>query len=129
MEPDLRQTILDLETAFWNAMRDKDGAAAARLCGDTVVATNAMGVSALSPPKMAKMTEEGDWVLGSFDFSEVHVTSPLPDVAVIGYLVRQEVTRGGQQGAYTAAECSTWVHKDGGWLCYAHCESALQEVS
>lgn len=35
MEPGLRQTILDLETAFWHAMRDKDGAAAARLCGDT----------------------------------------------------------------------------------------------
>lgn len=129
MEPDLRQTILDLETAFWNAMRDKDGAAAARLCGDTVVATNAMGVSTLSPEKMATMTEEGDWTLGSFSFSDVHVTSPSPDVAVIGYLVRQEVTRGGQQGSYTAAECSTWVHRDGGWLCHAHCESALQEVA
>ncbi len=129
MEPDLRQTILDLETAFWTAMRDKDGAAAARLCGDTVVSTNAHGVSALSAPTMRKMTEEGKWRLNSFSFGEVHVTSPMPDVAIIGYLVQQDVTMDGQSKTWSAAECSTWVHNGDGWLCHAHCESALQEVT
>jgi hypothetical protein len=129
MEPDLRQTILGLETAFWNAMRDKDGAAAARLCGDTVVATNAQGVLTLSRSEMATMTEAGSWTLNRFSLSDVHVTSPSPDVAVIGYLVQQDVTRNGQETSYTAAECSTWVYRDDGWLCHAHCESALQEVT
>lgn len=129
MEPDLRQTILDLETAFWNAMRDKDGAAAARLCGDTVVATNAQGVMTLTPAKMGTMTEEGAWTLDRFTFSEVHVTSPSPDVAVIGYLVEQSVTRDGQSKTYSAAECSAWVHDGDGWRCHAHCESALQQVA
>jgi ketosteroid isomerase-like protein len=129
MEPDLRQTILDLETAFWNAMRDKDGAAAAQLCGDTVVVANAHGVSTMSRAKMGTMTVEGNWTVKTFTFSEIHVTSPSPDVAVIGYLVEQEVTREGQDKTYTAAECSTWVYKDDGWLCHAHCESALQEVA
>ena len=129
MEPDLRQTILDLETAFWTAMRDNDGEAAAKLCGDTVVATNAQGVAILSRAKMGTMTEEGNWTLNAFSLSEVHVTSPSPDVAVIGYLVEQDVTRDGDSKTYTAAECSTWVFQDDGWLCHAHCESALEEVT
>ncbi|MES2539108.1 MAG: nuclear transport factor 2 family protein [Pseudomonadota bacterium] len=129
MEPDLKQSILDLETAFWNAMQGKDGAAAAKLCGDTVIVTNANGVSSLSVKKMAEMTVEGKWKLNRFSFSDVHVTSPSPDVAIIGYVVQQDVTMDGETKVYSAAECSTWVWKDDGWLCYAHCESALQQVT
>lgn len=129
MEPDLRQTILDLETAFWNAMRDKDGTAAAKLCGDTVIAANAHGISTLSPTKMGTMTVAGNWTVNRFTFSDIHVTSPSPDVAIIGYLVEQDVTMNGEDKTYTAAECSTWVFKDDGWLCHAHCESALQEMA
>jgi ketosteroid isomerase-like protein len=128
MEPDLKQTILDLETAFWNAIRDKDGAAVAKLCGDTTIMINANGVSSRSVKKMARLTVEAEWQLNRFSLSEVHVTSPSPDVAVIGYLVQQEVTLNGETTASAAAICSTWVWKDDGWLCYAHCESALQKV-
>ena len=127
MEPDLRQTILDLETAFWNAMRDKDGAAAARLCGDTVVATNAMGVSTLSPSKMATMTEEGDWALHSYEFDDVQVATPAPNVAIIAYTVRQNVTMGGKSSELRAADSSTWVRGDGGWECHAHSETFLDD--
>ena len=129
MEPDLKLTILDLETAFWNAIRHKGGATAAGLCGDTVVATNAQGVMTVSSAKMGTMTAKGASTLDRFSFSEVNVTSPSPDVAVIGYFVEQSVTRDGRSKTYSAAECSTWVHDRDGWRCHAHCESGLQQVA
>lgn len=129
MEPDLKQTMYDLETAFWSAMRDRDGAAAAELCADTVVTIDAQGVSTLSTEEMQQKLETGERTPGRFYFSEIHVTSPSPDVAVIGYRVKQEVTVEGQDKTFTAAQCATWVYAVDRWLCHARCESALEEVT
>lgn len=129
MEPDLKQTMYDLETAFWSAMRDRDGAAGAKMCADTVVTINAQGVCTLSTEEMRQKLETGEWMPGRFYFSDIHVMSPSPDVAVIGYQVKQEVKANGQDKTFTAAECATWVYSVDRWLCHARCESALEEVT
>lgn len=129
MEPDLKQTMYDLETAFWSAMRDRDGDAAAKLCADTVVTINAQGVCTLSTEEVRQKLEQAASTPGRFYFSDIHVTSPSPDVAVIGYQVKQEVTVEGQNKTFTAAECATWVYAVDRWLCHARCEAALEEVA
>lgn len=129
MEPDLKQTMYDLETAFWSAMRDRDGAAGAKLCADTVVTINARGGQHLVDRRDAAEAGDGEWTPGRFYFSNIHVTSPSPDVAVIGYQVKQEVKANGQDKTFTAAECATWVYAVDRWLCHARCESALEEVT
>lgn len=128
MDPDLRQTILDHETAFWTAIRDKDGDAAARLCGETTIAINSMGAMVVSAEKMGQMTTDSKWTLHDFSFGEVQVIAPGPDVAIICYVARQDYTMDGVRTASSAAQCSTWIRGQNGWLCHAHAESELKKM-
>jgi hypothetical protein len=77
--------------------------------------------------KMGKMTEEGEWTLQSYAFDDVEVVTPAPDVAIIAYTVRQQVTLNGKPQEMRAADSSTWIRGDDGWECYAHSESLLQD--
>lgn len=45
------------------------------------------------------------------------------DVAIIGYKVHEELTVEGKPIALDAADASTWVRKDGRWVCALHTES------
>jgi len=45
------------------------------------------------------------------------------DVAVIAYKVHEKVTVEGKTLAFEAADCSTWVRRDGRWVCAVHTES------
>ena len=38
---------------------------------------------------MGAMTEEGDWTLDSYNFEDIEVVTPGPDVAIIAYTVKQ----------------------------------------
>jgi ketosteroid isomerase-like protein len=129
MDSNLTQTIQDLETAYWNAMTRKDGEAAARLSGESSIVVNENGIRVVTADQMEKLTRDSSWTLDSFSFSEVQVHAPTPDVAIIAYIVRQQVTMNGKPKAYSAAECSTWVRGQNGWLCHAHTEAALKQVS
>jgi hypothetical protein len=45
------------------------------------------------------------------------------DVAIVGYKVREELTVDGKRLTLEAADTSTWVRKDGAWLCAMHTEA------
>jgi hypothetical protein len=44
---------------------------------------------------------------------------------VIAYTVREELTVDGKPLTMEAADASTWVKKDGNWVCALHTESVL----
>ena len=71
------------------------------------------------------MTEEGKWTLESYAFSDVEVSTPTPDVAIIAYKVQQKVTMDGKTQDMQAADSSTWVRGPDGWECHAHSEAFL----
>lgn len=119
--------IVALETAYWDAMKAKDGSATARLSGKTSLVTGAQGVMSIDKSKMGKMTEEGEWTLESFAFDDVEVSTPAPDVAIIAYTVRQKVKMGGKLQEMHAADSSTWIRGDEGWECHAHSEVMLKD--
>lgn len=107
-------------------MKQKDGARTAELSGDNAIVTGARGVMVIPKAKMGAMTEEGDWQLESYDFEDVKVSIPAPDVAIVGYTVRQKVTMGGKKHEIHAADSSTWIRGANGWECHAHSEAFLQ---
>ena len=74
---------------------------------------------------MGKMTESGNWTLDSYDFDEIEVTVPTPDVAIIAYKVHQKVTMDGKPQDLHAADSSTWIRGPAGWECHAHSETML----
>jgi limonene-1,2-epoxide hydrolase len=65
-----RDDILDLERRFWNTMRDKDGAAAARMTATPCVLVGAQGVSAIDPASMTQMMQHGQWTLKRYAFDD-----------------------------------------------------------
>ena len=122
-----KDEIIGLEKSFWDATKKKDGARAAELSGKTSLVTGAQGVMNIPKSKMGKMTEDGKWTLESYSFDNVEVSTPAPDVAIIAYTVRQQITMDGRPQEMHAADSSTWIHGSNGWECHAHSETILKD--
>lgn len=121
-----KEEIVALETSYWDAMKAKDGSRTAELSAKSSLVTGARGVVRIAKDTMAKMTEEGNWTLKSYKFEDVEVSTPSPDVAVIAYTVRQDVTMDGKSESLRAADSSTWIRGSDGWECHAHSETFLK---
>ena len=122
-----KDEIIGLEKSYWDAMKKKDGKRSAELSGKTSLVTGAHGVMNIPKSKMGKMTEDGKWTLESYSFDNVEVSTPAPDVAIIAYTVRQQVTMEGRPQEMHAADSSTWIHGTNGWECHAHSETILKD--
>ncbi len=122
---DLEKELIGLETQFWQSMKDQDAEAGASLAADPCIVTGAQGVGRIDRKTFAKMMESGTWTLRDFKFSDIKVESVTADVAVIAYKVHEKLTVDGRDIAFDAADASTWVRKDGNWVCVLHTESVL----
>ena len=119
------EEILALETAFWDAMKAKDGTRAAALSAPTSLVTGERGVRSIPRPDMARMTEEGNWSLESYTLENPETCAPAPNVAIIAYTATQRVTMDGATTDRRTAATSTWVRGPNGWKCHAHSETPL----
>ena len=120
---DLNKELLHLETRFWESLRDKDVDAALRLADDPCIVTGPQGVAQISKKTFAKMMKDDTSTVRDFKLTDVTVQRLSDDVAVIGYKVQTGMTVDGKPVAIDAADTSTWVRKDGKWVCAAHTES------
>jgi ketosteroid isomerase-like protein len=121
------EDIIALERSYWDAMKAKDGMVTAALSGDPALVTGARGVMSIAKQKMGEMTEAGNWQLLSYDFDNVEVITPAPDVAIIAYTVSQKVRMDGKTAERRSADSSTWLRGRNGWECHAHSETFLEE--
>lgn len=122
---DTKSEIIDLEKRFWQTMIDRDVDTAVGMMADHCIVTSAQGVANIDKATFAKMMRGGKWDLHAFWLEDVQVSSPAPDIAVIGYKVKEKLTVDGQKLTMEAADASTWVRHDGKWLCTLHTESVL----
>lgn len=120
-----KDEILALETAYWNALCRKDGAAASRLSSDSTIVSGKQGIMTITRAQMKSLTEDSKWVLEGYTFNEVSFLSPSPDVAILAYTVTQTVTMDGKARTLQAADSSTWIRGGDGWTCCAHSEAFL----
>ena len=104
-----RDEIIALEKSFWEAMKRKDGAGAADLTANTSLVIGVKGVMIVPKAKMGKMTEDDSWHIESYDFDNVQVITPRPDVAIIAYTVHQKVTMKDKVADRRYADSSTWL--------------------
>lgn len=119
--------IVGLEKSYWDAIRMKDGRTTAALSGKTSLVTGPKGVMSIEKDKMGKMTEAPDWRLESYDFADVKVIAPTPDVAIIAYRVHQKGMLDGKTSDLHSADSSTWLRGKNGWECHAHSEALLED--
>ena len=45
------------------------------------------------------------------------------DVAIVAYQVTEELTVDGKPVTLNAADSSTWIRRNGGWMCALHTEA------
>jgi hypothetical protein len=119
------QELVDVERRFWNAMKEKDAAAASALTDDQCVIVGAQGVSAIDAKTMAKLTSEGRWELEQFSFDEQkrQIRFLTDDIAIVAYPVRERVVVDGETLPVVANDSSVWIRRDGQWRCALHTES------
>jgi hypothetical protein len=121
----IEHEIVELEKEYWRAMQRRDTSTAARLTDDQCVVAGAQGVATLDRKSLAGMMNSDAWTLHEFDFSDVNVLAPSDDVAVIAYKVKEQLTVEGKPLTLEASDASTWVRRNGQWVCAMHTESIL----
>ncbi|MGO4668164.1 nuclear transport factor 2 family protein [Bosea sp. 2YAB26] len=123
-----KQTIIDLETRFWQSMVDKDAKLAKSMIAEECLITGPMGAMKIDPAKYEAMTEEGRWTLRSFKLSDVDVIMPTDEVAVIAYKVHQKGDMKGKPMDMKCADSTTWVRDGQSWKCALHTETMLENA-
>ena len=121
----LEQEIVELEHEYWQALKDKDIEAALRLTDNPCLLAGAQGVHSIDHKAYREMSKSPTWEIKKFELAGTEVRMISDDVASIGYTVTEEMIVDGKPLTLKAADTSTWVRRDGRWLCAVHTESIL----
>ena len=125
---DSTDMIVKLEKTFWQAMADKDADKAMSMIADECLITGPTGTMRSDPEDYKRMTEQGEWDLDRFEFSDVEVIFPVEDTAIIAYKVHQTGTMKGQKMDLNCADSTTWVRDGEDWKCALHTETILENA-
>ena len=120
---DVEKELIDLEQRYWQAIQDKDVDAALRLTDDPCIVAGAQGVAQINREAFAAMMKGASWTLDRFELRDPHVRPLRDDVAIVAYTVREDLTVEGKPVTLQAADSSTWVRRDGRWVCALHTEA------
>jgi uncharacterized protein (TIGR02246 family) len=119
----IRTELMELENQFWQALKDKDVDAAMRLTNDPCIITGAQGIGRVDRKSFEAMMKAMPYTLDDYQVNDVQVEQLTDDVAVVAYKVHEHVTIQGSPVSLDAADSSTWVRRDGRWLCAVHTEA------
>lgn len=127
-EGPIEAQLLDHEKQYWQAIQNKDVQAAMRLTDDPCIVAGAQGVARIDRKAFAGMLQAGGWTLHEFTISDTQVRVLSEDVAVVAYKVKELMTVEGKSVTIDAADSSTWVRRDGQWMCALHTEALLGDA-
>ena len=120
----VEKELLAMEEKYWQALKDRDGATAARLTDEPCIVSGAQGVDSISKESLESMVKAAPYTLVDFNISDdAYVRMLNDDVAVLAYNVHEELKVDGKPVVVDAADTSTWVRRNGRWLCASHTES------
>jgi uncharacterized protein (TIGR02246 family) len=119
----LANELLDLEKQYWQAIKERDVDAAMRLTDEECIVTGAQGVGRMNKQSLSQMLKDASYTLNTFELKNPEMRQLRDDVAILAYKVHEELTVDGKSVKLDAADASTWVRRDGRWLCALHAES------
>jgi uncharacterized protein (TIGR02246 family) len=120
----IEDELLGLEKRYWQALQDQDVEAALRLTDEPCIVTGAQGVGMIDRKTLASMMKDANYTLKRFELKDgAQVRLLRDDVAIVAYQVHEELTVEGKPVSLDAADSSTWVRRDGRWLCAMHTEA------
>jgi hypothetical protein len=123
--PTPTETLIDLETKFWQAIVDQDPETATELLTEPALMVSAHGAMKFDHAGYRKMAEKGTMVLTEYELSDMDVLFPNDTTAVLTYRVKQVVTpRDREDGIVQEMnDSSTWIRRGDQWQCVAHTET------
>lgn len=125
----IENELVDMERQYWRAIQDKDVNAAMELTDDQCIVAGASGVASIKREAFAGMLNSSAWTLNEFEFvGDVRVRALTDDVAVVAYKVKEQLTVEGEPLTLEAADASTWVRRDGRWVCALHTEAVAGDA-
>ena len=121
----VEKELLGLEKRYWQTLKERDVDAAVRLTDAPCIVTGAQGAALVREQTLAAMVKNARYTLHDFDIKDAQVRLLSDDVAILAYKVHESLTVEGKPVTIDAADASTWVRRNGGWLCALHSESIL----
>jgi ketosteroid isomerase-like protein len=115
--------LVQLETRYWTAMKDKDVDAAVGMTDEPCIVTGGQGVGRVSREEFRKLMTNATWTLHEFTMENMQTRMISDDVAVVAYKVTEKLTVEGKPLTLVASDSSTWVRRNGTWKCAAHTEA------
>ena len=125
-EEKLQKELLKLERQYWQGVKDKDIDACMRLTDDPCIIAGAQGIASVDRKTFTKIMQNAKYTLEEFELSDdAKVRAIGNDVAILAYKVREKLIVDGKPVSLEASDASTWVRKNGRWVCALHTESVL----
>ena len=119
----IEKQLIDLEKKYWQAMKEKDADTATRLTDDTCIVSGPQGVARVARQAIAGMVRNAGYDLKSFELEDAQVRMLTDDIALVAYKVHEELTVDGKPVTVDASDASTWIRRDGRWVCAMHTEA------
>lgn len=125
VDESVEKEILQLEKRYWQAVKDRDIDTAESLTDDPCLVAGATGVSRVAKENFRKIMQAAKYTLHSFTMQNAEVRLLSDNVAVVAYKMHEELTVDGKPVSIDACDSSTWVKRDGRWVCALHTESLV----
>ena len=120
----VEKELFALEKKYWQALKDNDVQTALSLTDDPCIVTGPQGVSSVDKKTFTQMLKSPGYTVENFELDDnVQVRMLSDDIAILAYKVHEELTVDGEPVTIDAADTSTWVRRNGRWLCALHTES------
>jgi len=123
VQTDVTKQLEELERKYWQAIKDNDLDEALKLSDEPCIVAGAQGVASLDKKTFEKMMKSSSWKLLDFKLADFNVRLINDDVAIVAYTVHEDMEVDGKPLSLDAADSSTWVKRNGHWVCALHTES------
>ncbi|HWU76562.1 MAG TPA: nuclear transport factor 2 family protein [Rhodanobacter sp.] len=121
--------IEQLEHAFWKSLVDRDAHAAVAMLPNQSLMVSGRGAMRFDPAQYGKMLQDPGHGLLDYTLSDMEVSFPTGDIAIVTYRAHQTMRMDGKEHTEDVVDSSTWVRMDGAWKCVAHTESAAAKAA
>jgi hypothetical protein len=124
------ETLIELETKFWQSMVDQDADAALQLLHEPSLMASSHGAMEFDHAGYRRMAEHGSMVVTAFTLSDFKVLFPSDTTGVMTYRVKQTVAardrvKSEESTTQDMSDSSTWVYVGKRWQCVLHTESQM----
>jgi len=119
----IERDLIQLENQYWQAIKDRDVETAAQLTDDPCLIAGSSGIGRIDKEKFRKIMQAATYTLHNFELKETEIRLLSDDVAILAYKVHEDLTVDGKPVSMDASDTSTWVKRNGRWVCALHTES------